>query len=103
MFCQAFSAHSRDFSTPFKHNFSKKHDQHICKFTGVIEFLIKKDVHPRMFIAYNITGMANPFTPLGANMPNGVWTIGNKYFSSVDGFTTIEEMTDHYNTLTRGV
>jgi len=71
----------------------------------LIEFLPmkKKGIHPRMFIVHDITGMATPFMRLGAYMPNEMWAIGDKYFGSVDGFTTIEEMADHYITLIRGV
>ncbi|KAF9781580.1 hypothetical protein BJ322DRAFT_1161221 [Thelephora terrestris] len=63
----------------------------------------KKGVLPHMYIVHNITGMASPFMRLGAYMPNEMWAIGDKYFGSVDGFTTIEEMADHYITLIRSV
>ncbi|KAF9644147.1 acetyl-CoA synthetase-like protein [Thelephora ganbajun] len=63
----------------------------------------RKGIHPRMFIVHDITGMATPFMRLGAYMPNEMWAIGDKYFGSVDGFTTVEEMADHYITLIRGV
>ena len=71
----------------------------------LIEFLPikKKGIHPRMFIVHDITGMATPFMRLGAYMPNEMWAIGDKHFGSVDGFTTIEEMADHYITLIRSV
>jgi len=71
----------------------------------LIEFLPikKKGIHPRMFIVHDITGMATPFMRLGAYMANEMWAIGDKYFGSVDGFATIEEMADHYITLIRGV
>ena len=62
----------------------------------LIEFLPikKKGIHPRMFIVHDITGMAAPFMHLGVYKPNEMWAIGDKYFGSVDGFTTIEQMAD---------
>ncbi|KAF9781603.1 hypothetical protein BJ322DRAFT_1161283 [Thelephora terrestris] len=70
----------------------------------LIEFLPikKKGVQLRVFIVHDITGMATPFMRLGAYMPNEMWAIGDKFFGSVDGFTTIEEMADHYITHQEG-
>lgn len=71
----------------------------------LIEFLPikKKGAQPRMFIIHDITGMATPFMRLGAYMANEMWAIGDKYFGTTNGFTTIEEMADHYISLIRGV
>ena len=70
----------------------------------LIEFFpIKKGILPRIFIVHDITGMATPFTFLGAYMPNEMWAFGDKHFGSVDGFITIEDMADHYITLIRSV
>jgi thioesterase domain-containing protein len=71
----------------------------------LIEFLpIKEEgIQPRMFIVHDITGMATPFVRLGAYMSNEMFAIGDKYFGSIDGFTTIEEMANHYITLIEGV
>ena len=63
----------------------------------LIEFLpIEKGIHPCMFMVHDITGMATPFMCFGAYMPNKMRAISGKYFGSVGGFATIEQMPDHY-------
>ncbi|KAI9458237.1 putative nonribosomal peptide synthetase, partial [Boletus coccyginus] len=71
----------------------------------LIEFLPikKKGIHPRVFIMHDIRGMATPFMLLGAYMPNEMYAIGDKYFGSPTGFSTLESMADHYITLVKSV
>jgi len=48
-----------------------------------------------MFIVYHIMDVATPFMRLGAYVPNEMRAIGDKYFGSVNGFATVEQIVDH--------